>query len=290
VASRWHEDDILELDAGARFQWSETEDDDDIDLSIYESTGRYRIRDEAYRGFTMGYELIHLDLATTDPLLPERLIDTSAAVGLDVFKETGWRLAVTAGGGFAGDTPFSDRHAWYAKGSIVSIHGLDEQSELMLSLFFDGNSVIFPDVPLPAIAYSRRSSDTLSYTVGLPFSSIRWVPVDKLTLSFGYALLTNFSVMADYEFIDTWHVFASFGSRTDAFHLENDDEHRRLFFEQRRAEAGLRWEPCRNASLLLAGGFAFDQEFSRGFDLRDTDEVQEIDDAPYLRAAISLSF
>jgi hypothetical protein len=43
-------------------------------------------------------------------------------------------------------------------------------------------------------------------------------------------------------------------------------------------------------SLLVAGGYAFGQEFSTGFDFRDTDKVAEPSDEPYVRMGFEARF
>jgi hypothetical protein len=63
-----------------------------------------------------------------------------------------------------------------------------------------------------------------------------------------------------------------------------------MFFEQRRLEAGIDWRTCEAASVVVAAGYAFDQEFSAGWDVRDTDGEIEIDAAPYLRVGVDLRF
>jgi hypothetical protein len=45
-----------------------------------------------------------------------------------------------------------------------------------------------------------------------------------------------------------------------------------------------------NFELLVAGGYAFRQEFSVGFDSRDTGKILEIDDGPFVRIVGRISF
>ena len=61
-------------------------------------------------------------------------------------------------------------------------------------------------------------------------------------------------------------------------------------FQQRRAEVGLRWEPRKDFLFSVAGGYAFGQEFSTGFDARDTDLVADVSDEPYLRFGVDIRF
>ena len=64
----------------------------------------------------------------------------------------------------------------------------------------------------------------------------------------------------------------------------------RLFFQQRRAEVGVRWEPRKDFNFSLAVGYAFGQEFSTGFDFRQTDEFTDVSDEPYVRVGFDIRF
>jgi len=53
---------------------------------------------------------------------------------------------------------------------------------------------------------------------------------------------------------------------------------------------GVRWTPCREASLVLAGGYAFEQECSGGFDSRENVAYVELSDAPFIRLGLEAMF
>ena len=97
-------------------------------------------------------------------------------------------------------------------------------------------------------------------------------------------------VVLSYEMLEELTLFAAFRNRFEGFHRNDDDRHRRLFLRQRRLEAGLSWRPCAAAEFTFAGGYAFDQELERGFDVRDTDKVREFSDEPYIRVGFNVAF
>jgi len=43
-------------------------------------------------------------------------------------------------------------------------------------------------------------------------------------------------------------------------------------------------------TVLIAGGYAFGQDFRFGFDSRDTDEITKLDDGPYIRLEGEFAF
>ena len=263
--------------------------DADFDLNIYQLSGRVRLDTSLEHAPALGFRLKYLDLNTNDAALPERLVDQAVAVGLPLGEWEGWEFGLIAGLGYAGDTPFDDADAIYGLATVSARTQLDEKSSLTLLLRYDGNSNIFPDVPLPGIAYARTANEQLSYTVGVPVSTINWTPDDKLTIRVAYLLIDTFIVGVDYELTEDWTLFALFDSSTDAFKLETQD-HDRLFFTQRRVEGGARWQPLPQVELIAAAGFAFSQEFNVGFDARDLDEVAEVEDTPYLRLGLRVEY
>lgn len=290
----WAEDARTELGGGAT--WHDEADiddtDDALDLTRYTSEGRYRPNtstDAPGDELSFGYDLLHLDLNTTDSALPERLTDVSVAGSWTRRLERGRSISGVVGVGYAGDAPFGEGDAVYLQGHVSFDQPLSEQSKLTLSLNYHGNRTIWPDVPLPLIAYTRRASDELTYTLGVPFSSFRWTPTERLTVSGTYVPVVTFELRAEYELTKAWRVFGAFDNSNDAFVVDGNED-RRLFFQQRRLEAGVRYQPSERVELTLAGGYAYDQSFERGWDVRDTETVRDLDDAPFVRAGVAVRF
>jgi hypothetical protein len=261
---------------------------EDVQLTISEGRARRRLGEGA-KAPLLGHEQQLIFLNGDGSLLPERLWDISLAAGGELAEWGDWRLGATAGAGFAGDLPFSDRDGWYAKANLMGQRSIGEDATLRAGLNFNGNRAIFPDVPLPFVAYTKRASENLRYTLGVPMSAVRWQPSERWQLRARYAPAFTINGEMSYSVTEELELYGSFESGYHAFHEKRRDEHERLFFRQRRAEAGVRWRfgPGR---LILAGGFSFDQEFERGFDVRDTDGVTELSDEPYGRVGLELRF
>lgn len=265
----------------------------DLDLTRVHVVGRVRPEQTGDRKLTFGYALTHLDLDTADAALPERLTDASLAVGaaLGDFHafDHDWNLNATAGAGFASSNTFDDIHGLYFMGSLFASASLDDRTSLVVGLDYDGNRTVFPDLPLPAIALAVKHSDTVRYTLGFPVSSITWTPDDRWTLQASTTLAT-FDARASFMLDDRFTLFGEYGGTADAFHVAGDTDNRRLFYTAQHLEAGVVVTLTDSASLTVAGGLAFQQEFERGFDLRDTTTVRELDDAAYLRVGGSVAF
>src|SRR5688572_29219764 len=210
----------------------------DYDLTLYEVRGRSK-EDEPRHVPRFGFDFAHLDVGGNDPALPERLTDVSAAVAFRVPTAYGFKGGIAIGGGYAGDGPFGDPHAFYGKATIGLSKTLDEFSDLGIGLEYDGNRTIFPDVPLPGFAYRRKVDTTLILVLGVPVTSIEWKPDDRFTLLLEYLLVDRFDVRVDYRVVGGLNVFASLDQRRLAFEMDELPNHDRLLFEQRRAPAGI---------------------------------------------------
>lgn len=269
------------------------EGDEELGFFEFESRGRVKLSDRQGPGPAVGFDALYYDLDTDSPALPDRLADVSIAAAFGVpLGDSAWEAGLVAGIGYAGVRPFADSDSVYFMGDLIFKRELDPKSSLTLALSYDGNRTIWPDVPLPGGYYTRQVSENFTFTVGVPYSSIRWSPADRWTIrarASAFALPFIADVTVDYALADSLSLYGSFNSRRPAFWLEDRDDER-LFFRQRRLEAGLRYGARDGVTLIVAGGWAFDQTFETGWDVRDTDDVRELDDRPYLRVALDLAF
>jgi hypothetical protein len=268
----------------------------DVDLSIFRSTGRFRLDPDASYNPTIGYEFVNYQIGSSDAALPDDLTDVSIAFGgsfgdVDLGESIGeWQMGYTVGLGYAGTTPFNDGDAWYGKADIFAVKVIDRDTRWLVGLNYDGNRVFLPDVPLPAVTYFSRLNDTTTYAIGLPFSRLTWKPDEFWTVDVRSALFFGFNGTVSYQATEDLKLFASYIRRSDAFTLPNTIDNRRLLFSQQRLELGLTYDLCEYASLTVAGGYAFKQEFEFGYDSRDPNGLRDLDDSGYIRGGIELKF
>lgn len=266
-------------------------DEFDIDVWQLDVQGRMRLQLDpivpARAEPRFGFDVTFMDLDTDDPTLPTQLVDTSVAFGMGVLEEHGWIGGITVGIGYAGAGAFDDGNAWYGKADFAIGRTIDETSEIGFVLDYDGNRSFMPDVPLPGFQYRKRLDPKLLLAVGFPFTSVEWKPIDELQLRLTWTIPDAFNADVTYEISKTLGLFGAYTSRTEAFHWDEIDNSRdRLIFEQRRAEAGVKWSPVEELHVVVAGGYAFGQEFSVGWDSRETDLVTDLSDEPYIRVGL----
>jgi len=265
-------------------------------LNIYDAEGRVQITGEDQHNIRAGFSLTVIDIDGTLTLFgftPDQLVDNSFEIAATIGKWRDWQIDAAAGIGFAGDDPYSDRQALYAMADLLFTKEVDDATSWQIFINYDGNRSFLPDVPLPGIAYNHKVSDTFWYTAGVPMSSITWLPADRWRIDLEYIVPVTANITIDFEPIDTWHIFGAFENRLDSFALDGDVSNRRVFFEQRRLEGGVRWVACENFEIEVAGGYAFDQSFDRGFDIRTTTDLlgPGVDDnAAYVRVGVDITF
>ena len=139
----------------------------------------------------------------------------------------------------------------------------------------------------------KLDRSVLVLAIGVPTAGVEWRPTDRFQLNLNYILPLNFDFRATYQLIGDQEngagVYASLSRSVSAFHWnafsDGDD---RIFFRQVRLEGGVNYRLNDRLQLVLSGGYAFDQEFTFGFDTRDTETLADIGDTPYVRAQLEL--
>jgi hypothetical protein len=274
------------------FGEADTDNGFDLDLNIYEGQARGRFNADAedpYR-IAVGIDVLFMDIDTSDPTVPDQLTEQRIGVGGRIGEWEGWTFDIVAGVGFAGDDPYADDNAWFGHGTLVATLAVDERTSWVLALNYNGNRSFLPDVPLPSVSYRVIQSKELIYVLGFPISQLIWRPDDQWTIDVSYFVPFDFKADVKYRVIEELELFGTFTSRVESFHIDGARDNDRIFFRQRRAEGGLRWIPCTWFDAEIAGGFAFDQEFSHGWNAIDSTAETEVDDTPYLRAGVNLRF
>jgi hypothetical protein len=215
--------------------------------------------------------------------------------------------AGAAGAPAGGDDFFADGNGWYGKASFILGRKINKTDGILFVIDYDGNRSYKPDIPLPGLVYRKlifgnpdpsvtggAFEPQLLLSVGVPYASVHWEPLDRLSVDVSYLIPDDFSARVDYDVLPARKelgVYASFDSRRNSFHSEQlRHGGDRLFFYQRRAEVGFRWTPTPRVNLLAALGYAFGQELTKGFDTSDDDKITDFGDRPYLRVGLQVGF
>ena len=263
----------------------------DFKMDAFELNGRVR---EQRTNFIprVGWDLHLYHFESNIPVLDHDLTDVSVAAGVEIGTVSGYRTAISVGVGYAGNSPFGEGDAWYPKATLLMGKKLDPKTTFGMVLDYDANRPIFPDIPMPGVAYIHEFDPTLSYTAGMPLSSVIWKPrqIENLTIDVTWIFIDTINAHVEYVVVPRWTLYGSFERREEAFHVDEIGGQDRLLFRQHRAELGVRWKATEHMSLLLAGGLAFGGEFSAGWDQRRSVLIADIGDEPYFRFGFERRF
>ena len=273
-----------------------------------------------------GFQAQYVDIRSDDPGLPVSLFDGSVAVGMGVLAYNGYQGGISLGVGYAAADGDQDANATYLQADFAVGKTYANGDSFGVVLDFNGNRTFLPDWPLPGFQYRKRiasvrtapdpttatrpedadakdpgvdtydpkaARSVLVLVLGVPTAGVEWRPTDRFQLNLNYLLPTNFDFRASYQIVGNEvngaGVYASLSRSVSAYHWnafpDGDD---RLFFRQVRLEGGLQYRLNDRLQVILSGGWAFDQEFSVGFDTRQRDTIADVDATPYARAQLQL--
>jgi hypothetical protein len=263
---------------------------DNVRIDEVRSYGRWRVLPDEKATPRIGYDALYIDINSADRRLPVHLFDGTIGFAQPVAEINKYFVVVTAAAGYAGDSPFNDSHASYFTGNLIVGRVFSDDKAIVAALNYDGNRTFLPGIPIPGIAYKDRYNQYLTYTIGAPLNSITYEPINGLQINAGWEFITTFKVRVGYEFLQHYSVYTQYGDDLNAFHQRTLSPDHRLFFEQHRAEAGLRYNPTKLIRFSVAGGWAFGQEFSQGYDATGLNPVRHLRDGPFGEVLLEIGF
>ncbi len=293
VAQPWQKGQTFESSSDVRLiqgAWSST-GEGNVGMAEVESTGRYRFTTDHPIGPAVGYQY-NLVWPHGDRFPVNRaLTDVSFAAGSplgQIGQHSFWGALV--GAGYAGEDTFANGNGTYAKASLITGGQLDQNSGWLLFIHYDGNGLIYPDVPDPGFVFNSKLGDNFEYVLGSGIVGATWKPLPGLRLDAYYQYPMPLNVNVQYALDQQWTLFGAYTIRQLAFHSEALPGNQRLIYAEERAEGGLRWQVAKAVHLSLAGGYAFGRQFRRGFDYRNEVPIAGLSDEPYIRFGVTLLF
>jgi hypothetical protein len=290
--NEWRASDLTDGAASVRLYsgGSLSEGDRASRFAVYEAHGRVRLSRSMELAPAIGYDVFAIDHGGPDSVVPGTLTDASAVFATPLGKLGEWVLTASAGGGYAGDVSGDGWSSAYGKATLGFGRELSAHEHLLIWADYNGNRLLFPDVPLPFVAYEREVDDSLSFVIGLPESSIEWKPVKCVTLSASWDFPVTIEVAAECSIAECLSVYAAFNDDEHAFHAANLSEDDRLFYSEMRVETGVKIKPSAACEITVGLGWAFSRKFEQGFDDRSLTEVASPSDAATLRGELAFKF
>jgi hypothetical protein len=118
--------------------------------------------------------------------------------------------------------------------------------------------------PIPGVAYIWQPTEFLRVSIGVPFS-IRWRPIEDLTLDATYMPLTNVRGRVSYRVTPRISTFVGYTRSSEGYYLaERIDPNDRLLYRDSRVEGGVQMRFGGRAFAEVFGGYLFNRSVSEG--------------------------
>jgi hypothetical protein len=256
----------------------------------WDSSGRIRMsRGDATPQTVIGYRILAMSISATDPALNGNWWDTGLMLAQRFGRDDAtWHLDLLGGAGSANDNHWRNGDAWYYQGGLNVAIALPDHAQLDWGVLYDQDRVLWPDIPLPHISYTRAWGERFTATLGLPTTKFVARPWAGGSVQFRYDFPTDAMARLEQELIPRLSLYVQYGRSVDGFAVEGLDDHRR-FYEFDRVSGGIRWV-TKWADVSLGAGYGFDQKFYDGWDIRDTTTVARLDNGPFLHLLVKGTF
>lgn len=250
-------------------------------VELWDSYGRVRLNRNDPESPFLGYRILTSDMYTQSPLIHSTMDEFDLAAGFHIGTFDNWKISAMLGAGYSGTHPFVNEKGVFGIGDITAEHPINDQNSLLLAVDYAGNGDLLPDVPLPGFALMHHD-DRLSFMLGFPVNRLEWRPIPALKFNAEYTVPYTGSINAEYLPWQHFGMYANAANFCQGFVIGGENSIDRQFFQMRRVETGLRvvFNPLVDAGIGI--GYAFDQTFSRGYDVRSMDAVAHFSNEPYL--------
>jgi hypothetical protein len=247
-------------------------------------------------GLFGNFDVMDIDTRATFPRsgaeVPEHLWDVSLGAGYRQKLDNGHIIGGTLSIGSASDKPFASIEEVTATANLVYRIPAGQNDAWLLFLNWSNDRDFLPYLPLPGGGYLWQPNKQLTVLAGVPFSMVRWRPLEKLQLSARYAVLRNVHAKISYDLTEQVSVYGGFDWSPRVFfrHDREDDDHRLHFYEHK-VSTGVRWNISQHVYLDVSGGYAFNRFMFEDDDWDDRDENRiDIGDGPFAMIQLGLRF
>jgi hypothetical protein len=216
-------------------------------------------------------------LTNTDQSFPDQLVDVRFGTAYRHEFDNDWIAGVGGSFGSASNEPFHGVNELTVGVNAFLRIPQGEHNAWLFTINYSTTSQI--NIPIPGIAYLWAPSPNFQAVIGFPFASVNYQPIDDLTLSASYALLTTFHARATYRICKPVRVYAALDFDNESYFLvPREDDQDRFFYYDKRVSTGVQYAFGPNLSLDFSGGYEFQRMYfegqnqnDRGFDRIDVD-------------------
>jgi hypothetical protein len=251
-------------------------------------------RDELTFAASLEYKDIDTDarLPDTNERFPEDLWGINVGATFRHLLEDDKIIGGYFAFGSRSDKPFDSAHET-TLGTTLFVRIPDgDKNAWLWSVNYSNNREFLNNIPLPGVAYQYAPSKRISAIVGVPFALVWYKPTDATSLFLGYYLVRTVHAKARYRLSEVFSCFAGFDWDNQRYLRSGrrDREHR-LFYYEKRLNAGVAVDIMQDVKIEIAGGYAFDRFYFEGTTYSDRSQNRiDVNDGPYASINAQFSF
>ena len=232
-------------------------------------------------------------LPDTGEAVPSELWDLNFGVSHRERLPGNWIIGADLFVSSPSDRPFYgwDEMAIMLNG-YLTIPAADRDSWVFF-LNYSTNREFLPHVPIPGAAYFYAPSREFNALVGIPLVFLNYSPLSGLQLRAFYFPIHSIYAGCEYDLSEIIGIFTSFRWENEQYYrAAREDKDDRLFWYEKRVEAGIKLKPVADLEVTISGGYSFDRFFFEGesYAADRTDNRIDVGDGPFLavRAGMKL--
>lgn len=230
-------------------------------------------------------------LPDTKQAFPDRLWDVEFGTAARRKLENGWIVGGDLTLASPSDRPFGSIHEMSVTAdALLRVPWRDSLAWIFL-LNYSNLREILPDVPLPGVALAYEPGPHFQLLAGMPLL-VRWAPTEDLELSASYVVLRTVRTRVSYRMLRRLSIYAGFDWDSQRFlRHDRDDADARLFYYEKRAGGGIRWDVTAGVYLDAGGGYAFDRFWFEGKKYSDRNNNRiDLADGPFALLRVGVRF
>ena len=128
----------------------------DSQVFSWDSFGRVRFSREDQDAPFVAYRILTIDAGTDSTFIHSTMDDLELPLGLHLGNIADWKMATVLGIGFSSTKPFVNGAGFFGIGHLTFEKAINPEDSLVLSLDYEGNAGLLPDVPLPGFAWTHH--------------------------------------------------------------------------------------------------------------------------------------
>jgi hypothetical protein len=241
------------------------------------------------RGADLNHDAVLPDVGPTP--LPDELYNIRFGPAYRHRFDNGWVGGGVLQVGSASDKPFdSEEELTVLLTTFLRIPS-GERNAWLVSLNYTNMGEFLGNAPFPGLAYIYSPSDKFQAVIGVPFTSIRATPHERVIINLHWVPVRTVAARLIVEIFRPLRFLAGFDWDNDAyFRADREDKEDKLFYYEKRVTAGFRFD-LRHVGLELTGGYAFDRFFFEGERYADNGKNRiDVDDSFFGVAKLNFRF